>query len=265
MARQSLPVGAGLGATHRENGLVLIEMFVNSDDLCEKACHDGISVGTHTVFATRPLPPDAEVITVFLTKLPCYVPTPEFEDEVRSYMDQFARVLETTFFTEPNGGWFQGRGKVVLDTTGVENNFEHLVLNLHLPGSDASFHATWKSMVIWPATAHACPIDFPKEAEDDRYSPIGYDPENGYRQLPLQQSFRCPRSERAHPATPKISTAMDVTMAETLSSSTTGSASMMLDLRERPTSPMLKSLWEAHWRFIFDDTVYTRDSLTLCH
>ena len=43
--------------------------------------------------------------------------------------------------------------------------------------------------VIWPATAHACPIDFPKEAEDDRYSPIGYDPENGYRQLPFQQSF----------------------------------------------------------------------------
>ncbi|GAB5587762.1 hypothetical protein Unana1_02662 [Umbelopsis nana] len=81
------------------------------------------------------------------------------------------------------------------------------------------------------------PIEIPKEAEDDRYSSTGYDPENGYQQLPFQQFFRCPRSGRAHPATLKISTAM-MLLRPTISSSTAGSTSMMLDLRERPTSPI---------------------------
>jgi hypothetical protein len=300
MARQSFPVGAGLGtATHRENSLVFIEMFLSSDDLCERACNEGVSIGTHTVFATRPLSPDAEVTTVFLTKLPCYVPTPELEDEVRVYMSQFGRVLETTFFTEPNGGWFQGRGKVVLDTAGVENNFEPLVHNLHLPDSDASFHATWKSMPVYcrychenghnrldcpvlPANSRHCftcnekghmarncprlppstsqkkrkmtiaapPATIPKQATTPKQAINSSSSSNPFDVLVQEELSEwadatyigepvgTPLPAILSPATAKISTAMDVTMAETISSSTTGSASMMLDLRERPTSPM---------------------------
>ncbi|GAB5586392.1 hypothetical protein Unana1_01292 [Umbelopsis nana] len=68
----------------------------------------------YAVFATSPPPPDAEFVTFFLTKPPCYVHTPELEDEIRGYIGQFGHVLKSTLFTEPNGGWFQCRGKVVL-------------------------------------------------------------------------------------------------------------------------------------------------------
>ncbi|GAB5585796.1 hypothetical protein Unana1_00696 [Umbelopsis nana] len=228
MARQSFPVGAGLGtATHRENGLVFIEMFLSSDDLCERACNDGVSIGTHTVFATRPVSPDAEVTTVFLTKLPCYVPIPELEDEVRVYMGQFGRVLETTFFTEPNGGWFQGRGKVVLDTAGVENTLVH---NLHLPDSDASFHATWKSMPKRKTTIATPPATIPKQATTPKQAINSSSSSNPFDVLVqeelsewadatyISEPVGTPLPTILSPATAKISTAMDVTMGETISS-----------------------------------------------
>ncbi|KAI9489202.1 hypothetical protein BDB00DRAFT_876673 [Zychaea mexicana] len=102
-ARARFPTGVGLGRlTHRDNGRVLVEIILNSEQSCTQACETPLQVTDEVSYtATRSLPPDNEVFRVTLDKLPI-IPLVDLEKGLRSCLSQYGRILYLGLYDDVN-------------------------------------------------------------------------------------------------------------------------------------------------------------------
>lgn len=157
--REIFPHGVGRALLeHKEGNQKLVEIVCNSEEACQDAVKKGVTVDGHHLLPTRTLPPDAEVVTVHLTKLPVDSDPEEIKKQLFQVLAVYGEVLEVALHTEVHGGWYLGTGVATLNITsktGFDQAKSYHPLTHEMPWfNEKIFRATWKAMPLYCRYCH---------------------------------------------------------------------------------------------------------------